>query len=162
MTTTYDSRPETYKHIGVVRRNIMVVVKELLDRADGHDASKLVDPERATFDEYTPKLAESTYGSDEYKGFLAGMGEGLQHHYAHNRHHPEYHAEGIAGMNLIDLVEMICDWLAATKRHANGDVRRSIELNQERFGYDDQIKRLLHNTVDLLEPRDHAARGLDF
>ena len=44
---TYDSRTETYEHIGLVRRNPMVMVKELLDRADGHDASKLVDPERA-------------------------------------------------------------------------------------------------------------------
>ena len=148
--TTYDSRPETYQHIGVVRQNLMVMVKELLDRADGHDASKLVDPELATFDEYTPKLKHSTYGSDEYKGFLVGMGEGLAHHYASNRHHPEHHQDGIAGMNLIDLVEMICDWLAATKRHADGDIRRSIDVNQERFGYDDQVKAILHNTVDVL------------
>lgn len=149
--TAYDSRPETYEHIGVVRALLGEVTKELLDRARDHDASKVVDPERATFDEYTPKLKHSTFGSDEYKGFLVGMGEGLQHHYAHNRHHPEHHAEGIVGMNLVDLVEMICDWLAATRRHDDGDIRRSIEVNQERFGYDDQVKRLLHNTIDLLE-----------
>lgn len=147
---TYDSRPETYEHIGVVRRNLMVIVKELLDRADGHDASKLEDPELATFNEYTSKLKHSTYGSEEYKGFLVGMGEGLTHHYASNRHHPEHHQDGIAGMNLVDLVEMICDWLAATKRHADGDIRRSIDVNQERFGYDDQVKAILHNTVDVL------------
>lgn len=40
--TIYDSRPETYEHIGVVRSYLMGVVRELLDRADGHDASKLV------------------------------------------------------------------------------------------------------------------------
>jgi hypothetical protein len=150
----YDSRPETYEHIGVVRSLLMSTVKELLDRADNHDASKLVDPERETFDEYTPKLKHSTFGSDEYKGFLVGMGEGLQHHYAHNRHHPEHHADGIDGMNLLDLVEMICDWLAATKRHADGDIRRSVDINQERFGYDDQLKRILHNTVNFLTATD--------
>lgn len=151
--TDYDSRPETYEHIGVVRSYLSAVVKDLLDRAQGHDASKLVDPERETFDEYTPKLKHSTFGSDEYKSFLVGMGEGLQHHYAHNRHHPEHHAEGIDGMSLLDLVEMICDWLAATQRHADGDIRRSIDINQERFGYDDQVKRILHNTVDFLVAR---------
>lgn len=148
---TYDSRPETYEHIGVVRDNLTLVVLELLMRASEHDASKLVDPERATFDEFTPRLRGSTFGSDEYKGFLAEMGEGLAHHYAHNRHHPEHHAEGISGMNLMDLTEMICDWMAATQRHDNGDIRRSIEINQERFGYDDQLKQILHNTVDALE-----------
>ena len=146
----FDSRPDTYAHIGVVRRLIGQVVKELLDRADGHDASKLADPERAMFDEYTPKLKHSTYGSDEYKGFLAGMGDALRHHYDHNRHHPEHHADGIAGMTLVDLVEMICDWIAATQRHEDGDIRRSIEVNAERFGYDDQIRRILLNTVDAM------------
>jgi hypothetical protein len=28
------------------------------------------------FDEFTPKLRDSTYGSDEYKAFLEGMGDG--------------------------------------------------------------------------------------
>lgn len=150
MMAAYDSRPETYEHIGVVRGYLADVVKQLLDRAQDHDASKLVDPELATFDEYTPKLKHSTFGSDEYKGFLVGMGEGLQHHYQSNRHHPEHFADGIEGMSLIDLVEMICDWLAAVQRHADGDIRRSIDINQARFGYDDQIKRILHNTVDAL------------
>ena len=150
MSVEYDSRPETYEHIGVVRSLLGKAIKELLDRADGHDASKLVDPERATFDEFTPKLRDSTYGSEEYRGFLRDMGDGLRHHYEHNRHHPEWHAAGIEGMNLLDLVEMTCDWIAASRRHADGDVRRSIEVNQERFGYDDQMKRVLHNTVNTL------------
>lgn len=150
---SYDSRPETYEHIGVVRALLTSVVCELLDRAQGHDASKLVNPELSTFDEYTPMLRESTFGSDEYKGFLQGMGTGLKHHYAHNRHHPEHYAEGIAEMNLLDLIEMICDWMAATRRHADGDIRRSLELNQERFGYSDELKRILNNTVSAIEDR---------
>lgn len=154
---SYDSRPETYEHIAVVRSFLLDVVKELLDRAHGHDASKLVDPERDTFDVYTAKLRDTTYGSDEYRDCLQGMSGALAHHYANNRHHPEHHADGIDGMNLIDLVEMICDWLAATKRHADGDIGRSIEINQERFGYDDQLKRILLNTVAVLEPESVSA-----
>lgn len=146
----YDSRPETFQHIKVVEGYLHEVAKQLLDRARDHDASKLEDPELATFDEYTPKLRESTFGSEEYKDFLSGMGDGLNHHYRHNRHHPEHHATGITGMNLIDLVEMICDWLAATQRHADGDIRKSIEINQDRFGYSDELKSILHNTVDVL------------
>ncbi len=104
------------------------------------------------FDEYTPKLAASTYGSDEYKAFLAAMKPALDHHYAANSgHHPEGNPRGIQGMSLVDLTEMLCDWLAATRRHADGDIRRSIEINQKRFGYGDELKQILLNTLPLLE-----------
>jgi hypothetical protein len=120
----------------------------LIRRAHDHDASKLVEPELSVFNEYTPKLADSTYGSDEYKTFLGGMGEGLRHHYAANDHHPEHHVDGIAAMNLVELIEMLADWKAATLRHADGNLARSIEQNAERFEYGDEIKRLLLNTAE--------------
>ncbi len=42
---SYDSRLETHTHIGEVRRRLLAVVRDLLSRADRHDASKLVPPE---------------------------------------------------------------------------------------------------------------------
>lgn len=147
----YDSRPDTYEHIAEVRRTLLWLAQELMWRAHLHDESKLHDPERETFDRVTPQLRGLTYGSDEYKASLADMGPALEHHYGVNRHHPEHHAKGIAGMNLLDLIEMLCDWLAATKRHDDGDIRRSIEQNADRFGYGDEIKRLLFNTLEEIE-----------
>ena len=149
----YDSRLDTHQHINIVRRYLKRVAFRLLNRAEVHDASKLDEPELSVFDEFTPKLRDSTYGSDEYKEFLARMGEGLQHHYAANDHHPEHFENGIADMGLLELTEMLCDWLAATQRHADGDIRRSIEQNSVRFGYGEEIKRLLLNTLpDLADP----------
>ena len=55
----------------------------------------------------------------------------------------------LRGMNLIDIIEMFCDWLAATQRHADGDIMESIEKNQERFGYSDDIRQIFENTADL-------------
>lgn len=158
-TTTapaYDSRPDTYEHINLVRRYLKRVAFRLLKRAEKHDASKLVEPELSVFDEFTPKLRDSTYGSDEYKSFLEGMGEGLRHHYAANDHHPEHFPDGIADMGLLELTEMLCDWLAATQRHDDGDIRRSIEQNAERFGYGPELERLLLNTLSDLEGRRDA------
>jgi short subunit dehydrogenase-like uncharacterized protein len=43
----YDSRPDTYEHIGKVRGYVRAAVSNLLVRADRHDASKLVDPDGA-------------------------------------------------------------------------------------------------------------------
>jgi len=146
-----DSRGETIKHIRTVQNNIGSVVHKLLSRAIYHDRSKLESPEREIFDEFTPKLKVSTYGSDEYKEFLKEMKVGLDHHYAFNRHHPEHFEGGISSMSLIDIVEMLCDWEAATHRHEDGDIRRSIEMNQERFGYSDDLKQILLNTVNILE-----------
>ncbi len=143
-----DSRPATYEHIQTVQRLLNNQIRDLVGRSERHDQSKLVSPEVEVFDEFTPKLAGSTYGSDEYKSFLAGMKPALDHHYAANSHHPEHYSEGIRGMTLLDVLEMLCDWKAATMRHNDGDIRKSIEINQKRFGYSDELKQILSNTVD--------------
>ena len=143
----YDSIPDTNKHIDEVRKLLHQVQTDLASRFLKHDASKLKEPELSVFNEYTPKLRDSTYGSDEYKQFLVGMGEGLTHHYQVNDHHPEHFSGGIEDMNLVQLIEMLADWKAATLRHADGDLARSIEQNAERFGYDDKMKKLLYNTA---------------
>jgi hypothetical protein len=39
------------------------------------------------------------------------------------------------------------DWKAATLRHADGDILKSIEINQKRFGYSDDLKEIFKNTV---------------
>lgn len=127
----YDSRADTLDHIVKVRWKLMQVVDRLHDRAIRHDNSKLLSPEKEIFDEYTPKLRATTYGSDEYKQHLAAMGRGLAHHYQVNSHHPEHYENGIRGMDLMDVIEMVCDWMAAVQRHADGDIHESIELNQE-------------------------------
>lgn len=147
LTPPYDSRPETYQHIARVRGLLLEVVWKLLERGHEHDASKLVDPEREAFDRMTPKLAGLVYGTDEYKASLAELGPALAHHYAENSHHPEHYADGIAGMSLLDLVEMLCDWKAATERTANGDLAKSIEFNKGRFGYSDELAAILTNTA---------------
>ena len=145
-----DSRPETWQHIHEVRRLLAVIVADLLVRMEEHDQTKLAEPEVSAFDRLTEKLRGCTYGSDEYKGYLAELKPALDHHYAHNRHHPEHYPDGIRGMCLLDLMEMLADWKAATLRHADGDLMRSIELNQKRFGYSDELKAILINTAGRL------------
>ena len=116
-----------------------------------HDWDKIEDPvEKKLFDEYTPKLASCTYGSDEYKSFLDGLKPALDIHYANNRHHPEHFKNGMRDMNLIDMIELICDWKASSERHDDGDIFKSIEMNQNRFGYSDDVKDLLRNTAEFL------------
>lgn len=138
---------ETLKHIRRVQGLLGIAASEFIRRADVHDASKLEEPEASTFEEFTAKLKGCTYGSDEYKGFLAAMKPALDHHYANNSHHPEHYPDGIRGMTLFDILEMLLDWKAATERHADGCLAKSIEMNQKRFGYSDELKAIFKNTA---------------
>lgn len=142
-----DSTVATLKHSRRVDVLLMELMWEIGLRVTQHDASKLEDPEKTTFDTYSPLLRDCTYGSDEYKGYLEAMKPALAHHYANNRHHPEHFENGVAGMTLVDLVEMLADWKAATERHADGDLERSLEINRERFGMSDQLVSILRNTA---------------
>lgn len=112
-----------------------------------HDQSKFSDAELPYFVEYTPKLRGCTYGSEEYQQFLAALQPALQHHYRVNSHHPEHYHNGVDDMNLLDVVEMFCDWWAAVQRHADGDLLKSIEINTGRFNLSPQLVSIFRNTI---------------
>lgn len=144
----YDSRADTLAHIRRVNDLMLTACHGLLLRAKIHDNSKLEEPEKSGFDACTLKLKAMAYGSDEYKAALAELKPFLDHHYAANPHHPEHYADGVDGMTLFDVVEMLMDWKAATERMANGgDIRRSLEINTERFKLSPQLRSILANTI---------------
>lgn len=149
--TIAECQVETQKHIERVRYFIRYFTDKLTSRGVNHDHTKLESPEVEIFTEHTPALAVCTYNSHEYKKHLNAMGEALDHHYAQNRHHPEHFDNGIMDMNLIDIVEMFCDWKAASERMNDGNLLKSITINAERFGYDEQIKRIFMNTAKLFD-----------
>lgn len=146
----YDSTKDTQAHIARVYELLEWFSVELLKRGKEHDSSKLKAPEKEIFDEFTPKLKDADYGSDEYKGFLKDMQVALDHHYKENSHHPEHYEDGVKGMNLFDIIEMFLDWKAATERHDSGDITKSIEFNKKRFEYDDTLEAIFKNTVKYL------------
>jgi hypothetical protein len=192
-TEAFKAYEQTWQHIDLVMRYLMSAQIELMRRAVTHDRTKLISPEREMFAEMTSKLFGIPYGSLQYKQCLSEMGA-LAHHYAHNRHHPEFfefqeesntiksheimarhaasyscvlpddifgyeqlikylqvkqleHKSSINKMNLFDILEMFLDWTAATQRHANGDINKSIEINAERFSLSPQLVEIFKNTV---------------
>lgn len=158
--TAYDSRPETYEHIQRVRHFISMATSNLSQRASLHDQSKLHSPEVEAFDIATPKLAGLEYGSEEYKASLRELGPALQHHFAENDHHPEHFGEkGVRGMSLMALLEMLCDWRAASERMKQRtddpekvkNFESGLLHNKERFGISDDLYEILLNTARELE-----------
>ena len=138
---------EVIKHIHSVRAYLYKVIEELDERARNHDRSKLESPEQEIFGETYEELIKTEYGTPEYTKLLERVKPAIDHHYANNRHHPEHWPNGVNDMTLIDLIEMLVDWKAATVRNKNGNIRKSVEHNAGRFGMSDQLKGIFENTV---------------
>lgn len=145
-----DGRLETEKHIATVGDLLTLVNVELIMRSVNHDKSKLLPPEAEVFEKYTPLLKGITYGSDKYMAIMKEMKVAIDHHHSVNSHHPEHFSNGIQGMTLIDLLELICDWRAACMRHADGDIMKSLEINKKRFNMSDDLVAILTNTAKWL------------
>jgi hypothetical protein len=139
---------DVYTHVDNVARFMNTLSSAMNKRAVEHDASKFSEEEMSYYATYTPNLKGLTYGSEEYKENLRKLGPALDHHYAKNPHHPEHYANGINDMDLVDIVEMLCDWKAATMRHNDGNLLKSLETNQKRFNMDTQLYNILLNTVE--------------
>lgn len=152
--TLDECRVETQKHIDKVRKYVRFFTDKLTSRGENHDASKMESPEVELFAEHTERLSEIDYGSEEYKKELEALKPALEHHYAVNRHHPEHFPNGINGMNLVDLVELIADWKASSERYNNGNLLKSIEINAKRFNIDDQLTQILLNTARMMDEHE--------
>ena len=149
--TRDDVMRDTLAHVRRVGSLLGDVLRDLQDRTVNHDASKFSEDEFDAFAATTPKLRGLTYGSEEYRAALREIKPAVELHYSRNRHHPEHFAGGFADMTLVDILEMLADWKAASERHADGDFARSIEQNTKRFGYDETIEALLVRTARYLE-----------
>lgn len=135
-------------HNNNVQINFVSILSNLAFRMANHDQSKY------TNDEYDlvigkPYLDTLDYNSLEYKEGLNKVKDAVKNHYRANSHHPEHYKNGILGMSLIDLIEMLCDWKAASNEHGS-TIHESIQRNIERFNLSDEMQKIMLNTVNEL------------
>lgn len=140
----YDCTNDTLDHRARVAFWLEWLTDILPDRALRHDESKLHPPEKEFFDNYIPLLKESKFGSIEYEDARLKLAEGLEHHYRKNPHHPEHFSNGISGMTIWDLTEMIADWMASASTKPES---MNLSYLQERFNIDDQLMSIIRNTL---------------
>ena len=108
-------------------------IMNLIWRSIIHDLSKFKLDEAEGFARNLKKFKHTEYGTQAYRDLFKDIQPSVQAHYARNRHHPEHWLNGYQDMNVADLIEMICDWTAASKRVKDGDVEKSMHLNKDRF-----------------------------
>ena len=144
-----DSTEDTQEHIRKVQARLQEAISNLTIRAAYHDRSKLAEPEKSVLDAKAGALGELRYGTAEYAAALAAvdMQPFLAHHYAHNDHHPQHYQDGVNGMSLLAILEMLADWKAAGERVKEGSMAQSLEVNKGRFGLSDQLYAIIVNTA---------------
>ena len=146
MQQPYDSTADTLRHIAAVRARLDVFVVELLRRGRVHDASKFTAEEKPAYDDAIPAIDGLAYGSPEYNAVVARVQPALDVHYSRNSHHPQFYGNaGVAGMDLFDVVEMLCDWMAAAQRNPADGVR--VDINAAAFGIEPHLAAILANTL---------------
>lgn len=148
--TIESAKIKNYQHILLVQQKVNKLAADLINRGNVHDRSKLESPEAEIFGE-APDLSSMEYNSPAYHENLKNIQVALDHHYANNNHHPQHFKNGINDMNILDVVEMLCDWAASCKNNKGGNIRQSIEANANRFNMSPQLVRILENSISLVE-----------
>lgn len=133
-------------HINRVRKWIGKFSSILFIRGINHDKSKLCEPELSLW----KKMDEEPrypYGTPKYKEKLNRYKEVFQHHYMHNKHHPEHWSGYYCDMDLMDVIEMLCDWLGYKEDITLKEAEILVDQQCERYGFNDTFRHLLYNTL---------------
>lgn len=161
------------KHIKDVNGYMGTIINDLKNRSANHDQSSLGDMEQEISNKYIPKMNHlleriSFYKSDiddikspiikkyledeiehctnEYNVVVSEMESIVNSHFKDNRHHPRHFKNGINDMNLVDIMEMLSDWLALSNNNEN--IIDIINKNKTKFKLGDQLESILINTVN--------------
>ena len=143
--TTHAYLDNLLEHKALVGRYVQRVVSALVERAIVHDFSKFGPLELGPYAAMLPRFAKAEYGSEEYQACCRAIKPALDHHVHGNTHHPEFYPNGVNDMDLLDVAEMVCDWIAASQR-AGGDTLR-LDLQRERFSIGDQLYGIICRTA---------------
>lgn len=135
-------------HKKKVKDRMLFLAKEIIKRAEEHDDSKLKPPEINWLIEMD-KEPKVEYGTPEYFEKIKKWDKFFKHHYKNNNHHPaHYNEQGVYGMTIVDLVEMMCDVISYIKELHVYQASKIIKEQKERFDMDEGIAQILINTLN--------------
>jgi hypothetical protein len=139
----------TLIHSQRVGEHLVQIIKGLLDRSWRHDRSKTVEPELSFVNRWQPRFDNVAYGSAAWDQLRREQmaEDGQRYHFEANRHHPEHFPNGINDMTLVDVVELLCDWKAASERTGAGNLPKSLAVNAKRYEMSAQLLQIMVNTA---------------
>lgn len=125
------------RHQAYVKKWGGKIIDQLSHRFENHDENKLSPDEKPFYDLWTSHSL-----TDEQRRAVH------EHHNRTSRHHPEGFKKGVNGMNLIDILEMVVDWMAWAD--AQG-MWVGVDHLAQKFGIEPQLAAVILNTVHDLE-----------
>ena len=134
-------------HKKKVKDRMLFLAKEIIKRAEEHDNSKLKAPEINWLIEMD-KEPKVEYGTPEYFEKMKRWDKFFKHHYKNNSHHPDHYVQGVYGMTIVDLVEMMCDVVSYIEELHVCQTSKIIKEQKERFDIDEGIAQILINTLN--------------
>ena len=137
---------DTVQHQVLVQKNLKTFENKIKQRALYHDESKTKEPELTLFAKHAKEWRDCEFGSKEYYDAVERNKHVAELHFKNNRHHPEHFDNGIDDMTLIDIIEMIADWIAISD-----DMDKSLEICKKKFGISTQLTNIIRNTIDDLK-----------
>lgn len=144
-----DSLIKTRRHRNIVSNLMNLLIMELHKKAETHDQSKLESPEAEIFAFYPDYIEESNYMSEEYQSLIKHYNEAITHHFQNNSHHPEHFKNGVKDMNIIEIIEMLCNWKANLKDCESLDTK--IKKYKKLYGLSNDLTNILLNTSKLFD-----------
>lgn len=108
----------------------------LLRRGMVHDLSKFGKDEFSILVENIHFFRTIPYATNDYEKYIKTIYSATEHHYGKNSHHPQHYGN-IEEMGFLDLVEMLCDWKAATRKCRHDNIEKSMEYNKNKFHFSD-------------------------
>ncbi len=154
--STFDVCTLKLKAMAYGSEEYKAALAELKPALDHHYAANSHHPEHFAKRETTATGRMLRSAADEMESTAkdaigsAGQGEinALLDFAKFNRETADQLESSVNGMTLFDVIEMLMDWKAATERmKGGGDIRRSLEINTERFKLSPQLAGILGNTI---------------
>lgn len=141
---------ETMQHKMKVQIILSALSREFLVRGRRHDSSKLKSPEKEIYSEHHEELRIARYGTPEYNRVMEKIKPATQHHYQENDHHPEHFKNGFFDMNLIQITEMVADWIAVASEKGT-DVIADLPTLMQAHDIPENYYMVLKNTAEKLK-----------
>lgn len=121
---------------------------KLIWRAIKHDYSRYNWVELKYNIDNLDKIRYSKYSSYEWKKLTNKNLPHAINHFKKNRHHPEHFENGVEDMQLIDVVEMVCDWKAAARRRYKKLNKKLYNKTAINYKIDGKLYKIISNIFE--------------
>ena len=140
------------EHKHIVSNLLSRCAEQLLERGMNHDAGKISKIERDNCVVPVWEIHQGVvkFGSDRHKELIRQLGVGWEHHKQHNDHHVTIERP-ICSMDLFQILEMVCDWIAVASVAGNDPVMALDQMIEDGHPIQEQIELVIRNTLKTLE-----------